>query len=97
MVYADEHRIEQVLVNLVNNAVKYAPGSYRIFLNFQTDGEMVKINIRDTGPGIPSEKIPHLFDRYYRADNSGKAGFWAWFGSLYQRGDRQAAWRANWG
>lgn len=72
MVFADEHRIEQVVVNLVNNAIKYAPDSYRIFLQVEKTGEMARISVKDTGPGIPADKIPHLFDRYYRADPSGK-------------------------
>ena len=72
MAFADEHRIEQVVVNLVNNAVKYAPDSHSIFMSIKNGGEALKITVRDTGPGIPPDKIPQLFDRYYRADASGK-------------------------
>jgi PAS domain S-box-containing protein len=72
MVFADEHRIEQVIVNLVNNAIKYAPESYRIVLKIDKDKEMAKISVIDTGPGIPPDKMPKLFNRYYRADDSGK-------------------------
>lgn len=71
MVYADEHRIDQVVVNLVNNAVKYAPDSREIFLGIKSLGEMVKVSVRDNGPGIPADKLPHLFDRYFRADERG--------------------------
>lgn len=71
-VFADEHRIEQVVVNLVNNAIKYAPESYRIFTHIKNEGSFLKITVRDTGPGIAPDKIPQLFDRYYRADASGK-------------------------
>jgi PAS domain S-box-containing protein len=71
-VTADEHRIEQVLVNFVNNAMKYAPESKTIFLSASAIGEHeVKISVRDTGPGITAERLPHVFDRYYRIDNSG--------------------------
>lgn len=68
---ADEYGIDQVVVNLVNNAVKYAPESKDIYLIITREGDMAKIAVKDTGPGIPSEKIPHLFDRYYRAEPSG--------------------------
>ncbi|WP_158827462.1 PAS domain-containing sensor histidine kinase [Mucilaginibacter lacusdianchii] len=69
--HADEHRIEQVLINLLNNAVKYAPDSPIIYLKAEQQSEFVRISVRDTGPGIPAEKILHLFDRHYRADFSG--------------------------
>ena len=70
-VFADEHRIDQVVVNLVNNAVKYAPNSREIFLIVERLGDMAKVSVRDSGPGISPDKLPHLFDRYYRADDSG--------------------------
>ena len=70
-VHADEHGIDQVVVNLVNNAVKYAPDSKEIYLTISKEGDAAKIAVKDNGPGIPAEKIPHLFDRYYRAEASG--------------------------
>jgi len=70
-VYADEHAIDQVIVNFVNNAVKYAPGSLEIFLLIEKQGDKVKISVKDTGPGVSPEKIPYLFDRYYQAAPSG--------------------------
>ncbi|TWR27126.1 PAS domain S-box protein [Mucilaginibacter achroorhodeus] len=70
-VFADEHRIDQVVVNLVNNAVKYAPNSKEITLNVdKTDGR-VKVSVVDNGPGIPADKQARLFDRYYQTDPSG--------------------------
>ncbi|TCC98168.1 GAF domain-containing sensor histidine kinase [Pedobacter psychroterrae] len=69
--HADEHRIDQVVVNFVNNAVKYAPDSKEIYLNISREGSYVKISVKDTGPGIPDKHLPHLFDRYWRADHSG--------------------------
>ncbi|MDB5122722.1 MAG: domain S-box protein [Mucilaginibacter sp.] len=73
-VHADEHRIEQVIVNLVNNAVKYAPDSNEIVFFIQQINDMAKISIKDTGPGIPQDKLPHLFDRYYKLDHAGYQG-----------------------
>jgi len=71
-VSADEHRIDQVVVNLVNNAVKYAPSSEKIDLTVSQDGDYAKISVRDYGAGIPKDQLPFLFDRYWRASHSGK-------------------------
>jgi len=70
-VHADEHRIDQVVVNFVNNAVKYAPNSREIYLMAERAGNMARIAVRDAGPGIAAAKQKHLFDRYYRADETG--------------------------
>lgn len=70
-VNADAHRIEQVLVNLLNNAVKYAPESKEIQIYIEKLPGEARISVKDQGPGIPEEKISKLFDRYYRVDNSG--------------------------
>ncbi len=70
-VYADEHRIDQVVVNFVNNAVKYAPKSKDIILEISKKGDFVKIGVTDKGPGIPVEHHKRLFERYWRADHSG--------------------------
>lgn len=70
-VFADHHRIEQVIVNLVNNAIKYAPESKNIYINISKEGDYVKVSVTDCGPGIAPEKLPHLFERYYRADENG--------------------------
>jgi len=69
--YADQHAIDQVIVNLVNNAVKYAPDSLEVIMNIEKAGDFVKVSIIDKGPGISPEKIPHLFDRYYQGEASG--------------------------
>lgn len=73
-VFADEHRIEQVIVNMVNNAVKYAPDSNEIVFFIQQINDMAKISVKDNGPGIPQDKLPHLFDRYYKVDHAGYQG-----------------------
>ncbi|WP_164849971.1 sensor histidine kinase [Mucilaginibacter limnophilus] len=66
--YADQQKIEQVLVNLVNNAVKYAPKSLFITFRVEQLPSAVKITVSDEGPGIALEHLSHLFDRYFRAD-----------------------------
>jgi signal transduction histidine kinase len=71
-IYGDENRIDQVVVNLVNNAVKYAPGSKEIYLSVEEIPGYAKISVKDTGPGISADKVPFLFNRYYRAEQSTK-------------------------
>lgn len=70
-IVADENRIQQVVINFINNAIKYAPKSRQIFLTIEKDNYSVKVSVRDTGPGIPAEKLPYLFERYYRVDPNG--------------------------
>jgi signal transduction histidine kinase len=70
-IYADEHTIDQVMVNLVNNAVKYAPESLDIILTIEKEDDMAKISVTDFGQGISADKLPRLFERYYQADSSG--------------------------
>lgn len=69
---ADENRIEQVVVNFVNNAVKYAPDSKKIYLIVEKGDNIAKVSVKDLGPGIPQDKLSQLFDRYYRVDYSGR-------------------------
>lgn len=68
-VYADEHRIDQVVVNFVNNAVKYAADSEKIYLKIDKVDQYARISVKDQGPGIPAHVLPHLFDRYYRVNH----------------------------
>lgn len=70
-VYCDAHRIEQVLINLINNAIKYAPESKEIVISIKEVAGEAMVAVSDKGPGIPAEKMSKLFDRYYRVDNSG--------------------------
>lgn len=69
---ADEHRVEQVVVNFLNNAAKYAPNSRIINMKYELVNNDIKISVTDQGPGIPSAQLPHLFNRYWRADHGGK-------------------------
>jgi len=67
VILADETRVEQVLSNLISNAIKYAPkGEIRI--SGQVRPEQVIVTVSDEGPGIDSRDMPHIFDRFYRAD-----------------------------
>ena len=67
---ADRNRIEQVLINLVSNAIKYSPDSDKVVINIERTKDGVKIAVTDFGIGIPGNKIPFLFDRFYRVDDA---------------------------
>jgi PAS domain S-box-containing protein len=69
-VFADEHRIEQVVINFVNNAIKYAPDSPDIYIIVENRDTEVRISVKDNGPGIEKNKLPYIFERYFQADNS---------------------------
>jgi PAS domain S-box-containing protein len=71
-VSADEQLLDQVIVNIVNNAVKYAPGSEQIIIDVQKTGNFAKVSITDFGPGIPHDKAKHIFERYYQVERDGK-------------------------
>lgn len=70
--YADEQKIDQVLVNMVNNAIKYAPDSYEVIITTIKTLNGIKICIADSGPGIPPASVPHLFERYYQVEQSSR-------------------------
>lgn len=70
-VYADHVRVEQIVANFINNAIKYAPGSKEIRIRIDKADAVVKVSVIDRGPGIPPEKLRYVFDRYYRAESSG--------------------------
>jgi len=69
-VYADPDKIEQVLTNLVENAVKYSDGG-EISVTGQTTGTEVEVAVRDHGVGIPADQLPLIFTKFYRRAGSG--------------------------
>ncbi len=72
----DPQRIEQVLNNLLNNAIKYSPedGPITVTISADTTNQMAVISIRDTGIGIPQDQQAHVFGRFVRADNARTQG-----------------------
>ncbi|HTK18402.1 MAG TPA: GAF domain-containing sensor histidine kinase [Mucilaginibacter sp.] len=68
--FADGRKIEQVLVNLVENAMKYAPDSPVITLSIDQFPGFIRISVTDKGPGIAPETLPHIFRRYFRPEQS---------------------------
>jgi heavy metal sensor kinase len=80
MICGDHDRIKQAILNLISNAIKYTPpgGAVRISLE-KKQGQAV-ISVEDTGPGIPEEDLPHIFERFYRVEKSRTRGEDAGFG-----------------
>ncbi|NOZ62233.1 MAG: GHKL domain-containing protein, partial [Calditrichaeota bacterium] len=63
-------RLVQLFLNLVDNAVKYTPDNGKIRLSLYQQNHNAVVEIKDTGIGISSQDLPHLFDRFYRVDKS---------------------------
>jgi heavy metal sensor kinase len=70
VVTADRTRLEQVAANLIDNAVKYTPPGGRVDVEVRRAGDSALLRVRDTGPGIPPDELPRIFDRLFRGDRS---------------------------
>ena len=69
-VRADRGRLEQVLINLLDNAVKYSEPGGTVTVAAAQEGDMVRVSVRDSGIGIPQKDLPRLFERFYRVDEA---------------------------
>jgi two-component system phosphate regulon sensor histidine kinase PhoR len=65
---AEQQALEQVLVNLVDNAIKYTPSGGKVKVEVEADGNEVRIEVANSGPGIPAKHLPRVFERFYRVD-----------------------------
>jgi signal transduction histidine kinase len=73
-VEGDENRLTQVFTNLVDNALKFTSQGGKVTLTARVVGDSAEIRVMDTGPGISSQDLPHIFERFYQADKSRQGG-----------------------
>jgi len=71
---ADKERTEQVLVNLLHNAIKFTPSGGKISLSAETKGGNILVSVADTGVGISADDLPRIFERFYKADKARAGG-----------------------
>jgi two-component system, OmpR family, sensor kinase len=73
-VTVDRDRVHQAIAILLDNAVKYTPVGGTVTVAVRSTGDGAEVQVADTGPGIPAEHLPHIFDRFYRVDEARSAG-----------------------
>ncbi|MBC7544090.1 MAG: HAMP domain-containing protein [Candidatus Sericytochromatia bacterium] len=70
LVPVEPDRFRQVLLNLLSNALRETPADKPVVVGWQREGDNAVLSIRDAGPGIPADHLPHLFERFYRVETS---------------------------
>ena len=69
-VQADKERIKQVMMNIIHNAIKFTPSGGKVVVSTKLDSQLVATQVADTGIGISKEDLPHIFERFFKADKS---------------------------
>ena len=69
-VSGDADRLKQLVLNLLDNSIKYTPPQGRVFVTLKNEAGTAVLSVEDTGVGIPEEDLPHVFERFYRADKA---------------------------
>jgi PAS domain S-box-containing protein len=69
-VYGNKDRLEQVMTNLVENAIRYTPSGGEVFIKVQQEGEMIRTSVQDTGIGIPQEQLKAIWERFHKVDRA---------------------------
>ena len=70
LVCGDRDRLKQVLINLISNAIKYTPQGGEVVMGVGKNNDQAYITVQDNGPGISTEELPHIFERFYRIEKS---------------------------
>ena len=83
LVLADRDRVEEVLANLLDNADKYSPPGEEIIIDTSANDVEVTLSVRDTGPGLPDDTLEHIFEKFYRIDNSDSQAVYGYGLGLY--------------
>jgi signal transduction histidine kinase len=68
---ADQTRLYHALLNIVDNAIKFAPARSQVVIELAFEPEQVRIRVKDEGPGVSADDLPHLFQKHYRGRNTG--------------------------
>jgi len=68
--HADEHRVHEVVANLVSNAIRHSPRGGRVVVRLEGDDGWARLEVEDEGPGIPAEEAERVFERFYRSDQA---------------------------
>jgi two-component system, OmpR family, sensor histidine kinase BaeS len=74
VIEGDEVRLRQVLSNLLSNALRFTPEGGAVDVRLSADDSTAVLQVSDSGPGIPEDELPHVFDRFFRGRNAGAAG-----------------------
>jgi signal transduction histidine kinase len=72
--WVDRGRVGQIVANLLSNALKFTPPGGLVRVELQADGDQAVLQVADSGPGIPAEELPHIFDRFWRGRTARASG-----------------------